>query len=50
MAIAAGLLLQVFLRTGSALSGRELASLGIFYAAFIVYVVGFYQGPVPAPH
>lgn len=50
IAIAAGLLLQVFLRTGNALSGRELASLGIFYAAFIVYVVGFYQGPVPAPH
>ncbi len=50
VAIGAGLLLQVFLRTGSALSGRELASLGIFYAAFIVYVVGFYQGPVPAPH
>ena len=50
VAIAAGLLLQLFLRTGSVLSGRELASLGIFYAAFIVYVVGFYQGPVPAPH
>ena len=50
IAIAAGLLLQVFLRSGSHLSGRELASLGIFYAAFIVYVVGFYQGPVPAPH
>ena len=50
VAIGAGLLLQVYLRTGSALSGRELASLGIFYAAFIVYVVGFYQGPLPAPH
>ena len=50
IAIAAGLLLQVFLRTGSAVSGRELTSLGIFYAAFIVYVIGFYQGPVPAPH
>lgn len=50
IAIAAGLLLQLFLRSGSVLSGRELVSLGIFYAAFIVYVVGFYQGPVPAPH
>ena len=50
VAIGAGLLLQVFLRTGNSLSGRELTSLGIFYAAFIVYVVGFYQGPVPAPH
>lgn len=50
IAIGAGLLLQLFLRTGNALSGRELASLGVFYAAFIVYVVGFYQGPVPAPH
>ena len=50
IAIGAGLLLQFFLRPGQTVSGRELASLGIFYAAFIVYVVGFYQGPVPAPH
>ncbi len=50
VAIAAGLLLQIYLRSGNSLSGRELTSLGIFYAAFIVYVVGFYQGPVPAPH
>ncbi|HET7699912.1 MAG TPA: sodium:calcium antiporter [Candidatus Limnocylindria bacterium] len=50
IAIVAGLLLQFYLRTGKAVTGRELASLGIFYVAFIVYVVGFYQGPVPAPH
>jgi len=50
IAIGAGLLLQIFLRSGSVLSGRELTSLGIFYAAFIVYVIGFYQGPVPPPH
>jgi len=50
IAIAAGLLLQVFLRTGNVLTGRELSSLGIFYAAFIVYIVCFYQGPVPVAH
>jgi len=50
IAVAAGLLLQVFLRPGSVLSGGQLAFFGIFYAAFIVYVVGFYQGPVPAIH
>ena len=42
IAIGAGLLLQVFLRTGNVLTGRELTSLGIFYAAFIVYIVCFY--------
>ena len=50
IAIGAGVLMQVYLRTGSTLSGRELSTLGIFYAAFIIYIVGFYQGPVPAPH
>jgi len=48
IAIGAGILLQIFLRTGGAISGRELTSLGIFYAAFIVYVVAFpHSGPVP---
>ena len=37
----AGVLLQIFLRSGGAISGRELTSLGFFYAAFIVYVVAF---------
>lgn len=50
IAIGAGLLLQVFLRTGNVLTGRELSALGIFYAAFIVYIVCFYQGPVPVAH
>ena len=48
VAILAGVLLQVFLRSGGAISGRELTSLGFFYAAFIVYVVAFpHSGPVP---
>jgi cation:H+ antiporter len=49
IAVGAGLFLQVFLRRG-VLTGRQLAFLGIFYVLFIVYVVGFYDGPVPAPH
>jgi hypothetical protein len=49
IAIGAGILLQIFLRTGGAISGRELSSLGIFYAAFIVYVVAFPHGPAPLP-
>jgi cation:H+ antiporter len=47
IAIGAGVLLQVFLRTGGAISGRELSSLGIFYAAFIIYVVAFPHGAIP---
>jgi len=48
IAILAGVLLQVYLRTGGAISGRELTSLGVFYAAFIIYVVAFpHSGPVP---
>jgi cation:H+ antiporter len=48
VAILAGVLLQIFLRSGGAISGRELMSLGFFYAAFIVYVVAFpHSGPVP---
>ena len=51
IAIGAGILLQIFLRTGGAMSGREMTSLGIFYAAFIVYVVAFpHAAPPPAIH
>ena len=50
IAVGSGLFLQWFLRPGSVLSGRQLAFLGIFYVMFIVYVVGFYDGPVPAAH
>ncbi len=49
VAILAGVLLQIFLRTGGAISGRELTSLGFFYAAFIVYVVAFPHTGVPPP-
>ena len=49
VAILAGVLLQVFLRSGGAISGRELTSLGFFYAAFIVYVVAFPHTGVPVP-
>ncbi len=49
VAIGAGILLQIFLRTGGAISGRELTSLGFFYAAFIVYVVAFPHTGVPVP-
>jgi len=49
IAIGAGILLQIFLRTGGAISGRELTSLGIFYAAFIAYVVAFPHTGVPVP-
>jgi cation:H+ antiporter len=49
IAIGAGILLQIFLRTGGAISGRELTSLGIFYAAFIVYIVAFPHTGVPVP-
>jgi cation:H+ antiporter len=50
IAVGAGMFMQWFLRPGSQLSGRQCAFLGLFYVAFIVYVVGFYDGPVPAPH
>jgi cation:H+ antiporter len=49
IAIGAGILLQIYLRTGGAISGRELTSLGIFYAAFIAYVVAFPHTGVPVP-
>ena len=41
IAIGAGLLMQVYLRTGNVVTGRELTSLGLFYAAFILWVVAF---------
>lgn len=47
VAIAAGLLMQVYLRSGNVLSGRELASLGLLYAGFIVYVVAVPHGSLP---
>lgn len=48
IAIGAGLLLQIYLRTANVLSGRELTSLGIFYLAFVVYTVAFpHAGPPP---
>ena len=49
IAIGAGLLLQLYLRSGNVVSGRELTSLGIFYLAFVVYAVAFpHTGAVPA--
>ncbi len=51
IAIGAGLLMQLYLRTGSVITGRELTSLGFFYAAFIIWVVAFpHTAPPPAPH
>ncbi len=47
VAIAAALLMQVYLRSGNVLSGRELTSLGILYAGFIVYVVAVPHGSLP---
>lgn len=47
VAIAAGLLMQLYLRSDNVLSGRELASLGLLYAGFIVYVVAFPHGSLP---
>ncbi len=47
VAVAAGLLLLVYLRTGRVISGRELTSLGLLYAAFIVYVVAFPHAAPP---
>ncbi len=41
IALLAAVLLRIYLRTGNVISGRELTSLGILYAIFIVYVVAF---------
>lgn len=48
-AIGAGVLMQLFLRTGNVLTGRELTSLGFFYAAFIVWIVAFPHAAPPPP-
>ena len=48
IALVAAALLRLYLRTGNAISGRELTSLGILYAAFIVYVVAFPHAPLTA--
>lgn len=47
VALAAGLLMQLYLRTGNVLSGRELMSLGLLYAGFIVYVVAVPHSSLP---
>ena len=39
VAVIAGLLVQVYLRTGHVITGRELTSLGALYAALILYIV-----------
>ncbi len=49
IAIGAGILLQVYLRTDNVLTGRELTSLGFFYAAFIVWIVVFPHAAAPPP-
>lgn len=47
IAVGAGVLMQIYLRTGNVLSGRELTSLGFFYAAFIVWIVAFPHAAPP---
>ena len=47
VAVTAGLLMQLYLRSGNVLSGRELTSLGLLYAGFIVYVVAVPHGSLP---
>jgi cation:H+ antiporter len=46
IAIAAGVLMQLYLRSDNVISGRELTSLGILYAVFLVYVFAFPHGTV----
>jgi cation:H+ antiporter len=50
IAIGAGVLLQIFLRTDHVITGRELTSLGFFYVAFIVWIVAFPHATPPLPH
>ncbi|MGH2449703.1 MAG: sodium:calcium antiporter [Candidatus Limnocylindria bacterium] len=50
IAIVAGVMLQVYLRTGEHVSGRELLTLGVPYVAFILWVVAFPHGTAPLPH
>jgi len=47
IAIGAGILMQIFLRTGNVISGRELTSLGFFYVAFIAWIVAFPHAAPP---
>jgi cation:H+ antiporter len=49
VAIGAGILMQIYLRTGNVLTGRELTSLGFFYFAFILWVVAFPHAAAGAP-
>ena len=49
IAVGAGVLLQVFLRTGNVITGRELTSLGVFYLAFVIYTVVFPHSGAPPP-
>jgi cation:H+ antiporter len=46
IAIGAGVLMQIYLRSDNVISGGELTSLGILYAAFLVYVLAFPHGAV----
>ncbi|MBI2773113.1 MAG: sodium:calcium antiporter [Chloroflexi bacterium] len=50
IAIGAGILMQIYLRTGNVITGRELVSVGVFYFAFILWVVAFpHTAPPPLP-
>ncbi|MDQ2914776.1 MAG: sodium:calcium antiporter [Chloroflexota bacterium] len=49
IAIAAGILMQLYLRSDNTISGAELTSLGILYAVFLIYVFAFpHSGLAPA--
>jgi cation:H+ antiporter len=50
IAIGAGILMQIYLRTGNVVSGRELLSVGFFYFAFILWVVAFPHSAPPPLH
>jgi len=50
IAIAAGIMLQIYLRTGAHVTGREMLTLGIPYVAYIVWVVAFPHATVPLLH
>jgi cation:H+ antiporter len=50
IAIAAGIIMQLYLRADNVISGVELVSLGALYALFLVYVFAFPHAPLPAAH
>jgi cation:H+ antiporter len=50
IAIAAGVIMQIYLRSDNTISGLELVSLGSLYALFLVYVFAFPHAPLPAAH